>query len=179
MVCFLVSSPEHRATDLCAWLWSATVYDTGFCGRRHAISARSMSGTTAEGLEEVDPVLAMDMHFFVGGSASVCAPVHLSDCVSRPCCSQGTAPSRYVIICAVNMDWCWGARLDALIWHCAGDAMWQPDQLEAESARGCWVAVSPPPALRHPQVGGCRLREQRCTALARSKERSSACAAAD
>lgn len=33
-----------------------------------------------------------------------------------------------------------------------GDAMWQPDQLEAEWARGCWLAVAPPPALRSPQV---------------------------
>lgn len=57
--------------------------------------------------------------------------------------------------------------------------MWQPDQLEAESARGCWVAVSPPPALRHPQVGGCRIREKEAQQFGRSQQWRSSFAVAD
>ena len=81
------------------------------------------------------------------------------------------------LACAAMDGVCAGP--DVLTRHSAGDAVWQPVQLEAESARGCWVAVSPPPALRDSQVSGCRLEERRGRVSARSKQWSSARGAAD
>lgn len=46
----------------------------------------------------------------------------------------------------------WDPALAADMHFLVGDAMWQPDQLEAECACGCWLPVPPPPALRHPEV---------------------------